>query len=69
MTTPKTTTSYRLTLAEETRYDVTVEASNLDAAIEIVEERWLNHKLGVQGYGFVLVLDEKGNELDEIANW
>ncbi len=65
MTAPKPTT-YQLTLRDEMYYHLTVDASSLDAAIEIARKQWLSGKLDVPGRGSVVVFDENW---DELANW
>lgn len=68
MDTPKLH-SFVLTVRECELHEVIVEAPDIETAVDIAHRRWANGELGVGDSGYVVVLDEAGDELDEIASW
>jgi hypothetical protein len=65
----KTTQSFCLTVKDCTYHDVVVDAPDLDTAVEIVREQWLNGELSTGNHGFVVLLDEEDDEVEEFACW
>lgn len=69
MLTSTPTCTFRLRLKECTYHDVIVDAPDLDAAVDLVHEQWVTGELDAEESGYIIVLDEDDNELDELTAW